>query len=188
MILQLDLETHKTLDDARGFLAGNAEGTALVPDCQRAYAHLERVLRRFGYWYLAKPDKGLFRCYLERTTGLSRAQLTRLIRRYRQDGELESWRRGLARPFPVKFGREDILLLAETDELHGTKDPRFAQLAELSNGHLYNLRRSWTYVQRLSAKQNTRPAWVSIGEPSEAVAGGPAGPPVDRLGAPRGYR
>ena len=92
--MQLDLETHTSLDDVRRFLAGNPEGTALVPQRKQAYAHLERVLRRFAYWRLNKPDKGLLRRYLERTTGLSPAQLTRLIRRYPQQGELSDRRRG----------------------------------------------------------------------------------------------
>jgi len=192
MILQLDLETHKTLDDVRRFLAGNPAGTALVPQRQQAYTHLERVLRRFSYWRLNKPDKGLLRRYLERTTGLSPAQLTRLIRRYLQQGQLSDRRRGPARPFATKYTRQDVLLLAETDELHGSlsgpatvaickrqwelfQDRRFERLAGLSNGHLYNLRHSRTYQRRLTAQQATRPSQVSIGERRRPQPEGRAG-------------
>ena len=73
-------------------------------------------------------------------------------------------------------------MLAETDALHGTLsgpatralcarawrlfgDGRFERLARISNGHLYNLRRSTTYARRRGATpQPTRPASVAIGE------------------------
>ena len=179
--MHLDLDTHLSLDAVRQFLDGTPPGAALVPEREQAYAHIGRVLRRFAYWKLAKADKGLLRCYLERTTGLSQAQLTRLIKRYLAAGQLADRRQGAAKPFRRKYTRADIELLAETDELHGTLsgpatlvllerawevfgDARFERLAGLSNGHLYNLRRSHTYGQRLAAQQHTRPARVPIAE------------------------
>ena len=63
MILRLDLETHKTLAEVRQFLE------APPPE---AYAHVERTLRRFSYWTAHKPERGLLRAYLQRTTGWSR--------------------------------------------------------------------------------------------------------------------
>ena len=50
-----------------------------MPDRKQACEHIGRVLRRFSYWKLGKADKGLLPRYLARTTGLSRAQLARLI-------------------------------------------------------------------------------------------------------------
>ena len=181
MVLHLDLDTHRTREDILGFLEGTAEGSVLIPDREEAYEHIGRVLRRFSYWRLGKPDKGLVKRYLERTTGLSRAQLTRLVKRYLAAGELGDGRRGAGRRFPRKYRPEDIELLAETDELHGTLsgpatlaickrawelfgDERFRRLAELSNGHLYNLRRSPGYVRRMGRKDPTRPAPVRIAE------------------------
>ena len=87
MILQLDLETHMALDDMRAFLAGTPNGATLAPSREQTYAHLERVLRR----------------YLECITGLSSAQLTRLIRRYRQKCGLSDRRGGPGRSFPTKY-------------------------------------------------------------------------------------
>ena len=179
--MHLDLETHSSLDALRGFLAGNAEETVQVPERKQAYAHLGRVLRRFSYWRLKRADKGLVRRYLARTTGLSRAQLARLIARYLADGELADRRQGAAKPFRRKYEQADIVLLAETDELHGRLsgpatlaickrgwevfgDQRFRRLAGLSNGHLYNLRRSPAYLRRMGRKEPTRPAGVTIAE------------------------
>ena len=200
MILQLDLETHKTLGDVRAFLEGNPEGSTLAPSQEQAYSHLERVLRRFAYWRLGKPAKGLLRRDLERTTGLSPAQLTRLIRRYCQEGQLVDRRGGPGQPFPTKYTREDVLLLAETDELHGSLsgpatlailkrqwqvfgDARFERLAGLSNGHLYNLRRSRTYQRRFASKQATQPSKVSIGERRRPQPEGQPGYLRGRFGA-----
>ena len=179
--MHIELETHTRLEELRSFLAGNAEGAVLVPARKQACEHIARVLLRFSYWKLGKADKGLLRRYLARTTGLSRAQLARLIRRYLADGELRDRRGRAARPFRRKYTRADILLLAATDELHGRLsgpatlallkrawevfgDARYERLAGLSNGHLYNLRRTKAYVQRMGRKDTTRPTAVAIGE------------------------
>jgi hypothetical protein len=163
-----------------------------VPYRKQAYEHIERVLRQYSYRRLGKSDKGLVKRYLERTTGLSRAQLTRLVQRYLACGGLGDGRPGVGRQFRPRYRPEDIELLAETDELHGRLsgpatlvllqrawevfgDSRFERLAGLSNGHLYNLRRSRTYVQRLDTQQNTRQARVPIPKPRRPL-------PESRLG------
>ena len=94
MVLHLNLDTHKTREDILRFLEGNAAGSVVVPDRAAAYEHIGQVLRRFSYWRLSKPDRGLVKRYLERTTGLSRAQLTRLVKRYLASGQLRAGRRG----------------------------------------------------------------------------------------------
>jgi hypothetical protein len=50
-------------------------------DSQR-YQHISAVLRRFDYSGCSKADRGVVRAYLVRTTGYSRAQLTRLLSRW----------------------------------------------------------------------------------------------------------
>ena len=167
--MQLDLESHKSLEDLRGFLAGSRDESVLEPGRKAAYAQIGKVLRRFSYWKLGRADKGLVRRYLQRTTGLSRAQLTRLVGRYLREGELRDRRKGAARPFRRKYRRTDILLLAEVDALHGTLsgpatrklgerawkvfgEARLGRLAGISNGRVYNLRCSRPYVLRMGAQ------------------------------------
>ena len=123
----------------------------------------------------------MLQTYLQRTTGLSRAQVARLIAAYIAEGKLADGRKGAARPFRRRYTQEDILLLAETDALHGTLsgpaamallrrafevfgDERYERLAGLSHGHLYNLRHSQAYVRVLGNLDGTRPATVPIGE------------------------
>ena len=64
-----------------------------------AYDHIRAVLRRFPYDRLNRADRGVIRAYLRKSTGFSRAQLTRLIAQRR-------------------YTDADIRLLADTDELH----------------------------------------------------------------------
>ena len=72
--MHLDLETHTSLADLRGFLAGNPDDSVQLAEREQAYAHIGKVLRRFSYWRLGRADKGLLQRYLARTTSLSRAQ------------------------------------------------------------------------------------------------------------------
>ncbi len=81
MILHLDLEAHASLADVPGFVAGNHDGSVQMPERKQAYAHIGQIPRRFSYWRLGRPDKGLLQRYPARTTGFSRAQLKRLIAR-----------------------------------------------------------------------------------------------------------
>jgi len=119
MVLHLDLETHTSLKQIRGFLTGNSEGAALVPERKQSYAHIGRVLQWFSCSRLGKPDQGLLRRYLVRTTGLLRAQLGLLVARYLAEGQLGGGRWGAGKPLRLKYRREGVLLLAVTDELRG---------------------------------------------------------------------
>ena len=90
-------------------------------------------------------------------TGLSRAQVTRLIARYREQRELRPvvYRR---HRFAQRYTPADIELLAAVDEAHDTLSgpatrhilgreyrqygkPEYQRLANISVAHLYNLRR-----------------------------------------------
>ena len=78
------------------------------------YVLVRRTLVQLEYHHrLSKPDKGLVKRYLEKVTGLSRSQLTRLIGLLRT-GKIKD-RRGKvpARPFERRYTQSDIRLLAE---------------------------------------------------------------------------
>ena len=137
-------------------------------------------MRQQRYEELKRSGRGWVRRYLSKMTGLSRAQMTRLVKLYREGEEVKpkSYRR---RRFPRRYTREDIELLAEVDEAHEVlsgpatqkilqrayynfQEPKYQRLAEVSVAHLYRLRKSRTYRQRRVAYQATRPAKVAIGE------------------------
>ncbi len=171
----------KTLDDLRAFLAGSQGVEIRTCEREACYAFVGQTLNCFGYRRLGKAEKGLVRAYLGKVTGLSRAQLTRLVRRA-QAGEALRDRRGPpAMPFARRYTPADVRLLAEVDALHGNLsgpatrklcerawevfgDARYERLAGISNGHLYNLRGSQTYQRCRGRVDKTRAVQVRIGE------------------------
>jgi hypothetical protein len=177
MIVMLQTQGLKTLDDVRGFLAGSQGVAIKAPSREAAYGCIAEALGRFGYARLGRADKGLLRAYLGKVTGLSRAQIAR-----HQGGERLRDRRGApVRPFVRRYTSEDVRLLAEVDALHGNLsgpatrklcerawqvfgDERYARLAGISNGHLYNLRGSKTYRRCRGRVEKTRAVQVRIGE------------------------
>jgi hypothetical protein len=111
-------------------------------------------------------------------TGLSRAQSTRLIGSYVKAGRIAP-KPSLRPRFQRRYTAADVELLASVDQAHERlsgpatrhilrrefevySKPEFERLAQLSNGHLYNLRQSPRYGLR--RYENTRPTAVQIGE------------------------
>lgn len=147
---------------------------------RQVYGWVERLLVQQEYALQGKAARGLVRRYIEKMTGLSRAQTTRLIARYAASGRVEAtvYRR---RRFPQRYTRADIELLASVDEAHETlsgpatrrilerevqlySKQEYARLAAISVAHLYNLRRSQRYRERRLNYVKTRPTTVAIGE------------------------
>ncbi len=79
MILKLNTRRIRTLQDLRDFTAGNDSfDLEPVSRCD-ACRFTEATCRQFDCPHLGKADKGAFKAYLGKATGLSRAQLTRLL-------------------------------------------------------------------------------------------------------------
>ena len=66
---------------------------------------------------MGKKQRGAVRALLAKVAGLSLPQITRLIRSYRQDGEIQV-HAGARRRFPVKYTTEDLEWLIEVDRAH----------------------------------------------------------------------
>ncbi len=147
---------------------------------EAAYGWIQRLLCQQEYVRQGRRVRGLLRRYIAKMTGLSRAQLTRLIRRYVVTGQVRNQPAHRHR-FPQRYTRADIELLAEVDEAHeGLSGPatrrilqrefheygkrEFERLAGISNGHLYNLRRRARYRERRRNYHKTRPSTIPIGE------------------------
>ncbi len=149
-------------------------------DRSQVYGWIERLLVGQEYVAQGKAARGLVRRYIEKMTGLSRAQVTRLIGRYTAKGLVQPtiYRRC---SFPERYSLTDIELLASVDEAHETLSgpatrrilerevqlygkQEYARLAGISVAHLYNLRKSQRYRERRMNYVKTRPTTVSIGE------------------------
>jgi transposase InsO family protein len=147
---------------------------------EEIYGWVHATLLQEEYFRQGKKGRGAIRAYMQKVTGRSRAQITRLIRLYRKTGELKS-RAGRRHRFARKYTAADILLLAVVDRAHerlsgpATRHvlereykvygkQEFARLAEISVSHLYNLRATAAYRRRAAVFVPTRPTAIPIGE------------------------
>lgn len=169
-----------SLEGIRRLVAASEEVRFESADRQQVYAWVEGLLIEQQYARQGKAARGLLRRYTEKMTGLSRAQVTRLIARYTASGRVRPtvYRR---RRFPERYTRADIELLAAVDEAHETLSgpatrrilerevelygrQQYARLAGISVAHLYNLRGTQRYRERRLHFVKTRPTTVAIGE------------------------
>jgi transposase InsO family protein len=162
------------------FLSGSAGIDFTGQSRTERYAWVQATLAEQQYFSLSKKQRGAVRALLGKVTGLSFPQVTRLIRSYREGGEIRVHAAGRRR-FPAKYTREDVELLIEVDRAHqrlsGPATRRiierewhvfgrreYARLAEISVAHLYNLRHSVAYRQRAAEFTLTHPSPIAIGE------------------------
>jgi len=170
----------QTVERVRGFLEGSEAVEFKGLTSQGKYCWIEEVLIRFRYHRLKRGEKGVIRRYIEKVTGYSRSQVSRLIAEYKRTGRLKKTEYRRHR-FPRKYTPSEVGLLAITDELHGwlsgpaTKKimereyevyghTEFANISWISVAHLYNLRRSNAYRGMTRRFTKTKPVVSRIGE------------------------
>ena len=181
----------KTIEELRKFLKSSTLLSFKGQKRDEIYEWVEDTIIKFDYHVLGKKDKGIVKKYLEKITGLSRAQVTRLIGKQRKTGTV-TVEQSHHRIFPKIYSDKDIWLLATTDELHDFPngvmikkilgrmfkeygDPLYKNISNISVGHIYNLRKSVHY-QRLTKKyEKTKPRIVNIGERRKPTPNGVPG-------------
>jgi DNA-binding transcriptional ArsR family regulator len=169
-----------SLDQIRAFLKASEEFRFLARKRREVYNWVTRTLVEHEYSSQPREAKGVLRQYLGKMTGLSRAQVTRLIGRYQESGLVKE--RGYRRNrFVRRYTTADMELLAGVDEAHETVsgpatqkilyrefhdygDARYQRLSTISVPHIYNLRKSRVYRERKISYQKTKSVKVSIGE------------------------
>jgi transposase InsO family protein len=169
-----------TREQIHDFLEGTEGVNFAGQDKREVYGWVERVLVAQEFLQKDKKGRGSIRAYVEKVTGLGSAQVTRLIRQFKETGRVEvaAYQR---RAFTRRYTDGDIALLAEVDRAHerlsgpATRHilereyasfgkTKYARLAGISIGHLYNLRAGAGYRRQLATYESTRPTAVSIGE------------------------
>lgn len=109
----------KTLDEVRLLLAGIGAVDLVIDTQEDRTVWIQKTLIRFRYRQLGKVHKGLLLSFLQKISGYSRIQIKRLVRRSLKTGKLQR-RPRTVNGFACRYTREDIRLLAYTDELHAT--------------------------------------------------------------------
>jgi transposase len=179
-----------SLEQMQAFLEASQEVCFHAEGRADIYAWVDRTLRQQSYRKQSRGRKGLLRRYVIKMTGLSRAQVARLIMQFEQTQTVQPtvYRR---RRFPRRYTAADVALLVEVDQAHGRLNgaatrqilereyqvfgqAQYERLATISVAHLYNLRNSAGYRRQRIEYTATRPTPVSIGERRKPA---PAGRP-----------
>ncbi len=170
----------ETIEQVSCFLQGTGAMEMAISSKSECYDWIRRTLVRFEYMALGKDDRGILLRYLQQVSGYSRAQITRLVSQYKETGKIER-RFCTTNGFTRQYTTDDIRLLAQLDELHGTLSGQAAKklcerayqiygqveyenLSNISVSHLYNLRRSVIYQHKRRRFEKTRPVTSKIGE------------------------
>ena len=175
MVIDMNEAQVRTLEQVRQVLAGTQalEFRGAEDDPER-YAWIESVLCRFDYRQLPRQQRGPVLAYVQRLSGYSRAQITRLVSRWSAGKRLAKQYRAPQHAFARRYTGADVALLAEVDRAMHTLsgpatacvlrrqrdvfgDTRFERLGSLSVGHLYNLRNSAPYRAQRVVLTKTRP-------------------------------
>ena len=176
MVIDMNEAQIGTLQQVRQVLAGTQvmEFQAAASDEGR-YAWIGSVLKRFDYRRLGRADRGPVLAYLQRLSGYSRAQITRLVKRWTAGKALMKNYGAPRQPFTRRYTPADVALLVEVDRAMGTlsgpatacvlrrqrdlfKDERFERLGSISVGHLYNLRNGAGYRNQRVLLTKTQPS------------------------------
>ena len=96
-----------TLAETREFLAASDTLSFAAAGRKQIYGLVEGVLRAQKYLGLSRKDKGIVRRYLVKISGLSVAQITRLIARWRERGVVQP-RAPRRHRFPRRYTADHI--------------------------------------------------------------------------------
>ena len=117
--MTLRTERIRTLDQIRAFLDGSEPTDFRFAGRDSAYDFVRRTLVRFEFHGLKRDEKGLVKRFIEKVTGYSRAQITRLVKQHRRTGgdprpPQEASRQALSAPLhplrrgPARRGRRGL--------------------------------------------------------------------------------
>ena len=175
MVIDMNEAQVRTVELVRQVLKGTQSlEFRRAEDDEGRYAWIESVLWRFDYRQLKRCDRGCVLAYVQRLSGYSRAQVTRLVSRWVSGKPLVKGYRAPEHAFARRYSAADVALLAEVDRAMGTLsgpatacvlrrqrdvfgDARFERLGSISVGHLYNLRASAGYRAQRVVLTKTRP-------------------------------
>lgn len=155
------------------------------------YAWTENTLTRFRYFSLRKKDKSIVKKYMLQMTGLSDAQLGRLIAKKKEAGRILPSLKN-RHSFPVKYDAGDIACLLATDNSHERlsgpatkkilvreyavfKKMAYERLSQISVSHIYNLREKRQYVSGALNYTKTQSVQTPIGERRKPRPNGQSG-------------
>jgi hypothetical protein len=189
----MKLDNLLTIDQMASFLTGSqAIAFSVATTKDERYLFVEDLLKRFKYTGLKRLSKGIMIRFLMKVSGYSRQQLTRMIQRFIQEGQLIRQQKTI-NGFEKFYTTDDILLLAKLDQRHDTPngymvkklcerayhqfdDIAYERLSGISVSHIYNLRQSSSYKKyRCHYEKTKSKKGAHIGERRKPIANGVPG-------------
>ena len=158
----MTLKHVNTIEAVKAFLVGNQDVIFAVADNkEQRYKQIAQILARFSYHTLKRADKGYLIRFLQKISGYSRQQLTRLICQHKSTGRL-TVHQCTSNGFKKRYTDADIRCLAELDRRHDTpngyrvkklcerafmhfNEPAYERLVGISISHIYNIRKTSCY-------------------------------------------
>jgi hypothetical protein len=148
---------HQSLEQIQAFLTGNKEIEFKAPNRKELYEWTQQALCGQSYSSLHRSGKDLMKRYIGKATGLSRAQVTRLIGQYTKSGIVRS-RQGRGQRFNARYDPGDVALLAAVDEAHDTLSGPATQKILHRQYHEFAEDLGGAYLQPAQAAQLPRAA------------------------------
>ena len=172
--------TALTLSEIKEFVKSSAPVSFKSQSKSERNEWIESILRLHKYFQRLRPEKTIIRKYIQILTGLSRQQLTNLIADYRKRGALKP-KEYKRHKFPKIYDLEEIARLADIDNAHNClsgpatkqiiKDEcelfgktEYLGLKSLSVSHMYRLRTTRRYHEKVKAFDKTKATTAKIGE------------------------
>src|SRR5450759_3992104 len=116
MVIDMNEAQVRTLEQVWQVLEGTQSlEFRQAEDDEGRYAWIESVLRRFDYRQLPRAHRGPVLAYLQRLSGYSRAQLTRLVSRRVAGKRLVQEYRSPEHAFARRYTPADVALLGDVD-------------------------------------------------------------------------
>lgn len=162
------------------FLSGAKDIVFSFGNKKEKYIWIKELLDRVQFRKLGKTERGLIRSYVQKITGYSHAQLSRLFILY-VSGKILLNSSSTCKAFPVVYTRSDVLLLCKTDNAHsrlnacatkkilireyqkfGKKE--YENISKISISHIYNLRKVKVYKKSSLTFTKTQAVARAIGE------------------------
>lgn len=183
MTITMTTKAHQSINEIKEFLkkAGGLEFESISAEDRNEW--IERLLIRHIYKKCPRQNKGTLRQYIMKMTGLSRSQTARLIREYLKRATLKKDRsiKTKRNCFGKIYTKTDIELLARVDNAHERLSgpatvkilisecgaygkTEYDNLKNISVSHLYRLRASDRYRERVKIFTKTNPVKAPIGE------------------------
>ena len=138
MMILMNDSLINTIEDISKFLNSldKVEFERCTKSTEVTYGWVEKSLVKFSYLLLSKPEKGLVKKYIEKITGYSRAQVTRLVEQYAKTGHIKSNTGSTKKHrFNRKYNSEDIRLIANTSLIHNKPNVSVSNLNALERKH-----------------------------------------------------